>query len=83
MLGNGFDVLPFDAIGVPMIANDRPLEYRDTIAPQAIMEIVERSDTRIVVRSGTEVIHAQSSIGALVSSDRSVVYWVNDTNPLP
>lgn len=66
-----------------MTTNDDPLEYRDTTVPRALMYIVEQSDTRIVLRSPEAAVHNLSSLGALLSADRSIVYWTNTTNPLP
>ena len=83
ILGCGFDMLPSDVVGFPMTSNDDPLRYRNADAPSAVMLLVERSNTRIVMRASEEAHHGLTSIGGLVSNDRSIVYWENDTNPLP
>lgn len=66
-----------------MANNDQPLGYRNIYLPETIMDIVERTNTRIFLRARAEALHAVSSIGALVSADRSIVYWINETRPLP
>lgn len=83
LIGSGFGVLPDDAIGVPMSHNDNPLENRNSTQVTHVMHIVERSANRIVVRAEQSSWHPAGSIGGLVSSDRRVVYWENDTNPIP
>ena len=71
-------------LAVTARSNDDPLEYKDRAIDNAIViEAQVLSDTQIVVNG---VIHDYGTpryIGALVSEDRSVVYWVNETAPIP
>lgn len=82
--GRGLDTLPDDTIGVPMEDNNAPLAYRDTTSRYYLMRIVEKSPNRLVMQADAEVQHdAALSIGGILSADRTAVYWVNDTNPIP
>lgn len=83
ILGGGFSALPLDVVGVPMISNDNPLQFRNDQSAEVVMRLAERSPNRIVMRAERAWNHTTATIGALLSSDRSIVYWVNDTNPLP
>lgn len=83
LLGSGFSYLPANAVAVPMGTNSQPLQYRDTTLPRAVMSIVERTDNRIVFRASEEGAHGTGSIGAILSNDRSIVFWTNTTRPLP
>ena len=83
LIGENFDLLPSDTVGVQMHSNDDPLANRYEPVDVNLMHIVERSSTRILVRAYRHWEHIQCSIGALLSNDRSVVYWVNETRPLP
>lgn len=83
ILGRGFDSLPNDIVGVPMVSNDNPLQFRNATSGVSMMTIAERSNNRLVMRAATPYNHEAASIGALLSNDRTIVYWVNDTNPIP
>lgn len=81
--GIGFDELPEDAIAVPMSNNDNPLENRNAVSGGTVMIIVERTATTITFSASLSVNHGVISIGAILSRDRSDVYWQNNTRPIP
>lgn len=81
--GEGFNSLPNDAVATPMISNDSPLEFRDDQQGYNVMSMTRISDTEVQFIAASAVNHSAKSIGAILSADRSMVYWVNETNPLP
>ena len=88
MQGERFNDLPADAVAIAMRDNDNPLEFLDIpYTPDerrhAIMTIIERTDTTMTMACEVASEHGALSIGAITSADRQVVYWVNDTRPLP
>lgn len=84
MVGHGFMNLPGNAVAIIASSNDNPLEYKDLLDNNYIFTISERSDERIVfVHTTTSATSRDYYIGAIVSRDRSVVYWVNESRPLP
>lgn len=72
-----------DAVGIYSDANDDPLKYRYQTLDLRTGTIKEKTDTTLKISSNE--IHGiiQIYLGAIVSADRSEVYWVNDTRPLP
>lgn len=64
--------------------NDRPLENIDSQNPMLILKIIERSEgtMRLKADSG-QTAGAARYLGAIVSEDREIIYWVNETEPLP
>lgn len=84
LLGNGFNLLPDDVVGVPMSDNGNPSYYRYDNSAVNVMNVIERSNNRIVMRAAESSPHGRiTSIGMLLSNDRSTVYWINDTRPIP
>lgn len=82
--GMYFDYLPDSAVGVLAYDNDNPLEMRDTQLASQLFDIVEKTDTQVRFVARTLTNHPRSSyFGGIVSADRSVVYWENNTKPLP
>lgn len=82
--GTGFDLLPDDAIGILADDNDNPLGYRYTTSAFNLFDVnvVNDNFTRLVVR-GSSSHQLPTYLGAILSSDRSRIYWINDTKPLP
>lgn len=81
--GQGFMALPDDAVAVPMTSNDEPLQYRDATSRRVLMTISARSGSEVTFTAGISTDHGIGSIGAILSADRSLVYWMNNTRPLP
>ena len=76
--------LPDDAVGIFAKSNDNPLEYRYTQNLYMQFGIVLKTQTQMVMRQKTVTTHNQNNyLGAIVSEDRSIVYWINDTKPIP
>lgn len=82
--GENFDIIPDDAIGIIAFHNDIPLQYVDTEDAAHKFVIASRNEESLVLRHNSSAVHyAPSFLGAIVSGDRSRIYWVNNTNPLP
>lgn len=47
------------------------------------MAIESRTDNEIVFSAANAVSHNASYIGAILSADRTEVFWMNETAPLP
>lgn len=84
LTGSGFDWLPSDALGIRATSNDNPLEFINS-GSLSLYDITEKSDTRIVLarQGGVGPIGSRGYLGAIVSNDRNIIYWVNDSQPLP
>ena len=79
-----FDSIPNDAVGVLADDNNEPLAYVDTSQPSLLFSISEKTANRMVATQNTTGSHGSNTyLGAIVSSDRQTIYWVNETNPLP
>lgn len=84
-MGENFDVIPDDALGIIAYRNDIPLQLLNTQSPSQLFRIISKEDGLMVLRQSYDSgPHERNSyIGGIVSEDRSKVYWVNNTNPLP
>ena len=82
--GIRFDRLPAGVIGIRSTANDDPLMQRDLTDDNHTydIEVVDENTMNVVLRGDTAPAGA-SYFSAILSEDRSIVYWTNDTNPLP
>lgn len=64
--------------------NDAPLAGRDTTSPYYYGDVEVRSAEEVSLRTKSLSSHQfPTYVGAILSADRSVVYWVNETRPLP
>lgn len=80
MDGIGFDLIPNDAVGLFSVNPDNPLQYLENVTdPYYRFTIIEKTDNRIVVRQQPILHYAPTNyLGAICSSDGSVVYWTNN-----
>lgn len=79
--GHGLSNIPSNAVGVWATDNNDPLASRETPYP---MTILEKNDELLVIGQSYDSSHATPFyLGAILSPDRQVVYWINDTKPLP
>lgn len=84
IVGQGFPLIPNDAIGVMSEDNDNPLLRKDTTDPVYMLPIVDRTANTMTLTSTAVAGHGVPYyLGAIVSADRNVVYWINDSKPLP
>lgn len=83
VIGENFDVLPNDIIGLPSTNNNDPLLYRDSQATSIVCSVAEKSNNRMLLNAVDEAEHSPAYLGALLSADRETVYWTNNTKPLP
>ena len=84
MEGDRFVIIPDDAIGVLASENDTPLENRYSNVDMNLYNILEKSNNSIRLSAREAAGHAKDCyLGAIVSSDRSIVYWTNTSRPLP
>lgn len=82
--GSGFDEIPANALGILAAANDDPLHYRNTSTNIYLFDLVQKSNTHMRFRlREAHTFPSGRFLGGIVSSDRSEVYWVNDTAPIP
>lgn len=84
VIGIGLDNIPDDAVFVGSNVNADPLSYRNTQDPRDYGTIVERNSTSITfIAQQSDVASTAWYLGAILSADRSEVFWVNNTRPLP
>lgn len=81
--GSGFDLIPINAIGLPATNNDEPLQFLNTTDTHLVAQIVSHSDASISFAASGASSHNALYLGCIVSADRSVVYWINESRPLP
>lgn len=84
MVGRFFDRIQDGSIGIYATSNDDPLAKRYSMNNNDLFDIVNKSDTTMRVEARVQQSHSSNNfLGALVSQDREIVYWVNNTRPLP
>lgn len=84
LIGSNFNELPQQFIGITSDDNALPLKEQNTTQSGLLFYVVERTDTRIVLRNNyTGSYGSAKYLGALLSEDRQTVYWTNTTRPLP
>lgn len=84
LTGLRLDRIPSDAVGIIAYVNGTPLAERDTNILKNMYRISSQSSTSLtLVNRGTDPHYQPTYLGAIVSADRSIVYWVNTSNPLP
>lgn len=82
--GENLDLIPADAVGILATGNASPTAQSHVEYPDWIYDIVSRTETRIVLRVRSAVVHGFNTyVGCLVSPDRETIYWTNETRPLP
>lgn len=65
-------------------SNTNPLQYRNSVQPYQVFDIVEKTDTYLKVKQRSVAQHSSNNyLGGLLSNDRETIYWTNETNPLP
>ena len=73
-----------DAVGIFANSNDSPLTYKDTSGATLLYRIASRSNTELILESLSPTTGGGANyLGAIVSSDRQTIYWINDAKPLP
>ena len=84
MTGSNFLQIPDNAIGIIASDNDNPTENIDTSDANFEFRIKEKASNVITFEHiGPSLFSRNYYLGVIVSADRQVVYWVNDTKPLP
>ena len=82
--GDRFGILPDDAVGILAIDNANPLQFIDNMSRNLTFDIVSKDDVSMrLVQQQTAAHSVPSYLGAIVSSDRTKVYWTNTSAPLP
>lgn len=82
--GKGFSLIPNDAIGLYSNQNNNPLVYRQSLSPDTLYVIENKTNTTIEFVSMEPLeTHGANYLGAIVSADRQTIYWINETMPLP
>lgn len=84
LVGEHFLMIPLDAVGILASNNTNPLQNRNTQQIGALLHVVSReSDVLVLEQEGEHIHNSPTYLGAILSADRSIVYWVNDTKPIP
>lgn len=84
LLGHNFQFLPSDAIGIIAYNNNNPIEYRNSFSRSLLFNLEILSDGELKATPQEESSYLKPRyLGCIMSSDRSVMYWVNNTQPLP
>lgn len=79
-----FDIIPQDAIGILARFNDNPLGLLEDTQSYVALDITSLSpDSMVLEHPEVHTMSFATYLGAIVSADRSIVYWVNNTKPLP
>ena len=82
--GYSFGQIEDGAIAVGSSDNENPLMFKDTENDRFVFDLTIVDGNNIVAVPRNAQAHQDSFyIGAIVSPDRSIVYWVNDMKPLP
>lgn len=82
--GFGFGSIPADAVGIIAYDNNQRFSFRNTTDPRLLFDIVEVNEHQIVLEQQQAGSHSTNTyLGAILSADRSEVYWENTTRPLP
>lgn len=76
--------IPADAVAIIAESNSRPLQYRNETYATRVASVEVLSDNELRVYQNESHTHSKRYyIGGILSNDRSVVYWINRTAPLP
>lgn len=82
--GFNFEGIPGDAVGILALNNDDPLQRRESQDRWAYMPLVSKTENTLVFRFEEQhQFSVPNYLGGIVSADRSEVYWINETRPLP
>lgn len=85
LIGHNFDEIPYNAVGVLSTDNENPLMHqKDATNYATIVQMSGRKLSMMTepITSGS-VANKPIYLGAIVSADRNIVYWVNNTSPIP
>lgn len=83
LIGSGFTSIPTDAVGVLSQGNNDPLMWARDTEPFKLATVEVIDDTKAIVDNGVHNLGNNTYLGGIVSNNRQIVYWVNNTKPLP
>lgn len=81
--GSGFLSIPQDAVGLFAYQNDKPLQFIDAVQDTYLLDVNVISDTEMEVTGRIETFHYANYLGGIVSNDRQIVFWTNNSMPIP
>lgn len=82
--GHGFLTIQEGSLGIFSRDNDNPLERLNSTTNEFLFSLDIVSDSQMTATCKEPNRHSDANyLGAIVSSDRQTIYWVNDTKPLP
>lgn len=82
--GINFNQIPDDAVGILADNNNLPLANINENHDNWLFDIVSKENTSMRLTQRIEAAHGRSTyLGGIVSRNRSIIYWVNDSKPLP
>lgn len=80
--GGGFLGVPRSALAVEAIDNERPLQYRYDNRPIVLFDLEIISDSLMRVTARINAARSTNYLGCILTKDRSIVIWENNTKPL-
>ena len=82
--GERFDSIPSDAVGIYATENIAPLQNRYQTDTGYLFSIDSNTGSEMVLHPLVPLQHSSHNfLGGIVSADRQIVYWENNTMPLP
>lgn len=82
--GENFDEIPNDAVAVVATNNEEPLQFRYSTSAGNVMHVAQKTNTAMLIQyDELQTTGNAVYLGAILSRDRSTIYWVNKTKPLP
>lgn len=82
VLTGRFGSLPERVVGIRSSHNATPLEQLDKTDDAHTYDIAISGNSLVATLRGTAHTNVPCYFSAIVSPDRSVIYWVNETRPL-
>lgn len=85
--GRGLLQIPANAVARWSLYNDNPTWAQTGTWEGGVFAILDRTDTSIVFRASTNHTYDLNDVpfylGCITSPDGSIVYWINNSQPLP
>lgn len=80
--GENFDLIPDDAVGYGAVNNNWPTQFDGSDDTHYRYGIIEKENNRIVLELTGELMFSIPGYLGCISKD-GIVYWQNETAPLP
>lgn len=84
LTGSGFLSIPQGAVGILALDNDEPMHHRNSMVPGQLFNINVVSDSLAYAVCSVSLARSVATyLGGIVTENRQVDVWVNNTKPLP